>query len=413
MQLKKLYKYLDSQVDFVKKTLGKIIEIKSVNPSFGGPGEFNKASYIINVLSKIGVSKILKFEIKDDRVPEGKRINVVARIEGKDKGRTLWIISHMDTVPEGDIRLWRTDPYKPLIVEDKIYGRGSEDNGQAIVSSLLVAKLLKELNLTPEINLGLAFVSDEEAGSKYGIETLLNNEIFKKNDLILVPDAGSPKGDFIEIAEKSILWLKFTIIGKQAHASMPESAINAHRIGAKLLIFVDEILHSIFSEKDSLFNPPYSTFEPTKKENNVDNINTIPGTDVFYFDCRVVPKYKISNIIGTIGKVCKLFEETYKVKIKINPIAKLEAPPSTDPNSEIVIKLKRAIKLVKNIDARIGGIGGGTFAAHFRKRGFDAAVWSTLDDTAHQPNEYAKISNVINDSKVFSTMLFIFNKAHK
>ena len=31
-----------------------------------------------------------------------------------------------------------------------------------------------------------------------------------------------------------------------------------------------------------------------------------------------------------------------------------------------------------------------------------AAVWSTLDDLAHQPNEYCRIKNMINDAKVFT-----------
>ncbi len=64
--------------------------------------------------------------------------------------------------------------------------------------------------------------------------------------------------------------------------------------------------------------------------------------------------------------------------------------------------LKKAIKELRGKDAKAGGIGGGTFAAYFRKLGIPAVVWATLDMTAHQPDEYAIIDNIVNDAKVMA-----------
>jgi succinyl-diaminopimelate desuccinylase len=64
--------------------------------------------------------------------------------------------------------------------------------------------------------------------------------------------------------------------------------------------------------------------------------------------------------------------------------------------------LKDAIVKVRGIQPKIGGIGGGTCAAHFRRVSIPAVVWSTVDETAHQPNEYAKIDNMVNDAKIFA-----------
>jgi succinyl-diaminopimelate desuccinylase len=47
------------------------------------------------------------------------------------------------------------------------------------------------------------------------------------------------------------------------------------------------------------------------------------------------------------------------------------------------------------------GIGGGTVAAVFRRAGFPAACWSKLDETAHQPNEYCIIDNMVGDAMVY------------
>jgi succinyl-diaminopimelate desuccinylase len=40
--------------------------------------------------------------------------------------------------------------------------------------------------------------------------------------------------------------------------------------------------------------------------------------------------------------------------------------------------------------------------AVFRRHGIPAVVWSTMDDLAHQPNEYCVIDNMVQDAKVFA-----------
>jgi succinyl-diaminopimelate desuccinylase len=54
------------------------------------------------------------------------------------------------------------------------------------------------------------------------------------------------------------------------------------------------------------------------------------------------------------------------------------------------------------MDGKAMGIGGGTVAALFRRSGFEAACWSRIDETAHQPNEYCIIDNMVGDAKVFA-----------
>ena len=62
-------------------------------------------------------------------------------------------------------------------------------------------------------------------------------------------------------------------------------------------------------------------------------------------------------------------------------------------------KLAAAIKSVHGINPRFIGIGGGTVGSELRREGIDAVVWSTLDDQAHQPNEYCSIKNMIADAE--------------
>ncbi|HEX2695281.1 MAG TPA: M20/M25/M40 family metallo-hydrolase [Acidobacteriota bacterium] len=68
----------------------------------------------------------------------------------------------------------------------------------------------------------------------------------------------------------------------------------------------------------------------------------------------------------------------------------------------VVTALQAAVKEVYRKEAKASGIGGGTVAAVFRRRGFEAACWSKIDDTAHQPDEYSVIDNMVGDAKVYA-----------
>ncbi len=397
--MEELLRVVESFREDMVKTMCDLIEIKAISPDSGGEGELDKAEYLMKLLDGFEVER---FDAKDERAKGGVRPNIVARIDGESE-RTIWIVSHMDVVPEGDVALWKTPPFKAVVEDGKIYGRGAEDNNQAIVSSLFAGKAIMEFG-TPKLSYGLAFVSDEETGSRFGIQHLLRQGVFKEGDLIVVPDAGNEKGDEIEIAEKSILWLKFKVHGIQSHASTPK--LNACRRAMEFMLELDRVLHSRFDARNSLFSPPYSTFEPTKREKNVDNVNTIPGLDVSYMDCRILPEYDVDEVLNVVNEVRRKFEKRDGKPIEVEVVQKESSPP-TDENSEVVLRLKRAIKLARGVDAKVVGIGGNTCAAFFRKAGFPTAVWGTFLGNAHQPNEFCLIDNMVNDAKVFAILPFV------
>jgi len=377
-----------------------MLKIKAVNPDVGGKGEYERAIFVQKWLENHG-AKVSRFDLPDSRVSEGVRVNLTTIVEGTDRSKTLWFAAHLDTVPEGARELWNTDPYDPVVKDGKVFGRGSEDNGQAVVSTLFAFKALKTLQAKPTVNVGFAYVSDEETGSKYGVIPMVEKGVFKPQDMAIVPDTGSKDGSEIEVAEKSILWLKITTKGKQVHGALPYKGLNAYRIGMKFALQVDELLHSKYSETDGLFDPPASTFEPTKHELNVDNINTVPGLDVQYFDCRILTKYKLSEVMKDIENAKLKIENETGARIELTPIQFEENVAPTPVNSVIVQKLRSALKELRGVEGKPIGIGGGTVGLYFRRKGINTAVWSTLDDMAHQPNEYCKIDNLVNDAKIF------------
>jgi len=376
--------------------------IPAMSPMSGGEGEAKKAEVLLKFLKKNGFQNIEVIKAPDFDTPAGYRPNILALYKGKSSSKTIWIMTHMDVVPPGELALWKGDPFKAWVEEGKIYGRGVEDNQQDMLASLFALKAFQAEGIKPNFDVGIALVADEETGSEKGIQYVLNHsKAFRNQDLIIVPDAGNEEGGMIEVAEKSILWLKFKTLGKQAHGSTPEKGSNSFKAASFLVTELDN-LYQIFSKKDPLFDPPISTFEPTKKEPNVPNINTIPGEDIFYMDSRILPEYKVEEVEEKIKTMAKDIEKKFKVKIDLEEAQKAPAAPPTPAKAPVVSALKEAIKEVYNKDGKPMGIGGGTVAALFRDAGFNAACWAKLDETAHQPNEYCIIDNMLGDAKVFA-----------
>ncbi len=393
---------VDLLKDEIIKTLCDMIRMPAISPVSGGEGEGKKTDYLEALLREMGL-EVKRYETKDGT--GATRPSLVAIMAGKDASKTVWVMTHTDVVPAGDLKLWtETQPFEPIVKDGKVIGRGAEDNMQSMVASIFAAKALKMAGITPEYNVGLCLVADEENGSEYGIKFLIKEGIFKKEDLVIVPDGGNEKGTMLEVAEKSIAWIKITTKGKQCHASMPEKGINSFKAASELVVLLSKALPKRYNSRDKLFDPPKSTFEPTKKEANVPNVNTIPGEDVFYVDCRVLPCYVLDDVLAYINEIKQVIEKRHGVAIIVEKVQYDQAAPPTSPDAPVVKMLVEAVKKIYKVKAKPMGIGGGTCAAIFRRAGYSAVVWSKIDDSCHGPNEYAWIENILGDAKVYATI---------
>jgi succinyl-diaminopimelate desuccinylase len=406
-----ILKKIDSYEAYAIEMQRGLTAIPALAPTSGGEGEYDKAKWLEGELKKLKFDSIEWYNAPQEKAKNGVRPNIVARYKGLSSAKTIWFMAHMDVVPPGEAKLWKSDPYKMEVQGRKLIGRGVEDNQQAIVSSILVVKAMMELDYRPEYDIALLFCADEETGSGYGADYVSEKhpEIFGKNDMFFVPDSGSEDGTAIEVAEKSIMWMKVITKGKQCHASRPSLGINAFKAASELVTKFQK-LYKKFPKKDRLYEPPISTFEPTKKEANVPNVNTLPGEDVFYMDCRVMPCYQLSEVKDEMRRMADEVQQKYGVTISFEPQQEAQAAPPTDPKAPLVLALKKAIKEVLGVKGKAYGIGGGTVAAFFRRLNLPVVVYARLDETAHQPNEYCVIDHMMGDAKVFAVTALLLGE---
>ena len=146
--LKDLHARIDDYRNDMIKSLGDMIKIPAINPRSGGTGEVAKANLIKGLISDFGFDSIEQIDVPDELSPDKIRPNIIARKAGSGESpRNIWVVVHMDIVPEGDLKLWESDPFEPVVKDGKIIGRGTEDNGQEMTASLFAVKAMTQCDI--------------------------------------------------------------------------------------------------------------------------------------------------------------------------------------------------------------------------------------------------------------------------
>ena len=397
--------HIEASVDGIVELESLLTAVPAMAPESGGSGEMKKAEALLAWLVGKGLTKIERFDAPDDRVPGGKRPNIVSYHPRQGRFRPP-----LDHEPPG-----RGAGGRPLHVEDGPLHRGPQGRTNLRAGRGRQPAGPDQFGLRGPVPAGerpepthtvkLLFVADEEYGSKSGIQYLLKaHDLFRKDDLIIIPDGGCKDGSEIEIAEKNICWLKVSTKGKQCHASTPDEGANAFLAACDLALRVHELEKTVFTARNPLFHPDRSTISPTLKEANVPNVNTIPGDDVFCLDMRVLPQYSVAKVLEEVEKVMREVEKARGVAISYEILNRNESS-ATKADAPVVKALSGAVEEVYGVKAKAIGIGGGTVGAYLRNAGFDCVVWARLEESAHQPNESALISNIVGDAKVFASLM--------
>ena len=174
--------------------------------------------------------------------------SLLIRWPGRDAGLApILFTAHMDVVPiepgtEGD---WQHPPFAGVLADGRVYGRGTLDDKQGLLSILESAESLLAEGFVPSRSLVFAFGHDEEISGKQGAGRLAQR-MREKNwhfawmvdeggmliaDNPLLPDRAVA---IINVAEKAYLTLTLVATGEGGHSSRPPKISTIGRLSAAL-----------------------------------------------------------------------------------------------------------------------------------------------------------------------------------
>jgi predicted dipeptidase len=102
---------------------------------------------------------------------------------------TFGLVCHMDEVPAGDISAWETDPFKLVEKDDKLFGRGTQDDKGPSLASMYAVKSILDAGYTFNKKIRFIFGTDEETLWRCLAEY---NKKEDPIDLGIAPDAEFP-----------------------------------------------------------------------------------------------------------------------------------------------------------------------------------------------------------------------------
>ena len=140
-----------------------LVRLDTSNP----PGnERIAADYMAESLGAHGIESVIR-----ESAPT--RANVVARYPGTDSSKgALLLSSHTDVVPV-ERSGWTREPFSGEIADGCIWGRGSIDMKSKCAMDLVMMTAMKRAGVTPNRDVIIAAVADEEAGSDFGAKFLV------------------------------------------------------------------------------------------------------------------------------------------------------------------------------------------------------------------------------------------------
>ncbi len=381
-----LFSYIQSHKDEIVQLATKLINANTVNP----PGnEYLAVNIMEKYLNKHGIRY-------DNFAKLTGRTNIIGYI-GKGNPKLI-VACHLDVVPPGEG--WETDPFKAVVKDGRIYGRGANDNKGQMASMLALAGFLKEHESKLNGSLLLIGAADEEKGSRLGLEYLLD-ECGVSADYAIIPDVANNM-KIIDVGEKGALFLNITSYGKQSHGSTPEKGTNAIWNMIELLNNVRELKHKCTTHE--LFSPPTLNLG-TISGGAAHNI--VPAKCEAKLDIRYLPGETEKEILDNIYKIIASIKNS-------NPTAKFDLtidthlPPTQIPADNPLISL-----ISKHTESILGtrpvpmGFSGVTVCKQLIEKGIMAVGFGPGDeDQAHIANESIDIQELLDFGKIMGLVIF-------
>lgn len=397
---KKLFKFIETKKKEAVLFTKQLVEIPTVNP----PGE-NYAK-IIKVLEKkcrqLGLSTrkfvLPKKEFKKFNIKENfPRISLIADWNN-NSDKTIHFSGHIDVVPAGVD--WRTNPFKPVIKNNKIFARGAEDMKGTISAMLLAVEAIKVLGIKPSVNIQLSFVPDEEIGGHSGLGYLVKENLVNADWAI----GEGYSGDFVSCGNKGVLWLQIKIKGKSSHACQWYKGINAFEnmidVGGELKKLKFRLQKRMTKYYTKNPKDRFASLVLGGDINGPNKVNMVPSFFSFSIDRRVLPEENIENCEKEIKNLIEKFNKKYHIEIKTVVKERAVVVNEDEPLCKCIAC---SIEKVFNKKAKFAVSPGGTDMRFFAYKDIPAIGYGAMGaERAHADDEFIYIDSILDTAKVYA-----------
>ncbi len=365
------------------------------------PGDERAAAAVL-------VAELARLGIDDVQVvgPAPERPNVIARVHGTGGGRSLILNGHIDTKPPGDVDLWSTPPWEPVIRDGRLHGLGSADMKGAVAAMTHAAADVAAAEVAGDLI--LMFTADEEEGSRSGARWLAEQGMIAADAAVIGEPSGIARDwDAIRLVSRGVLLFRVDIRGTQIHSSLSDQipAVNASVEMGRLLAHLADRGGSSLRHRPHPLAPDGPTMNVGLVARGGSGQGVIPGHATFVSDVRLLPGMERAQIVEDIER---LLAEAAEAQPDLDATLHLEAwlpPCEVQPDDPIVSALQTAAADVLGAQLPLGVFPGGTDAPHFQLTAGVPTVPSLgpgLLTSAHSPDESITVRSIVEATAIYA-----------
>ena len=373
-----------------------LIRFPSITPIDAGAIKF-----LSKKLKSIGFKcKILEFKNKKNKPIK----NLYARIGTQQPN--ICYAGHTDVVPPGDYKDWSTNPFKPIIKNNHLIGRGANDMKSSIACFASAASRYLKNNPKFKGSISFLITGDEEGlainGTKKVVDYLKKKR--EKLNFCIVGEPTNPTklGEMIKIGRRGSLSGTIEILGTQGHVAYPHLSNNPINT---LIAICQKLKKTKLDKGNKNFQPSNLEFTSITVDNKAHNV--IPSRAKSNFNIRynnihtaVSLKNKINKILKAI---CKKNKCSFKVTYEVSGDAFLTKPEKT------IYMAKKIIKKITGINTKFSTTGG-TSDARFIKKISPCLEFGLVNKTMHKVDECVSITDLKKLTRIYHDILVEYFK---
>ena len=317
---------------------------------------------------------------------------IVRKAFGSGQGPVVALNAHGDVVPPGGG--WTSDPYGAQERNGAIYGRGAAVSKSDFATYAFALLALEQSTKPLDGGVELHFTYDEETGGAVGPQWLLAHDLSRATCAISTGFSYA-----ITTAHNGALHLEVVVRGRQAHAAMPSSGVDA-------LEAATPILTAIYAERRRLLDRVSTERGIGSPQITVGlisggiNTNVVPDRIAFRIDRRLIPEEQGEAVEAALIQMIEAAAPDMEgVEVECRRIMLAEPLRPLPGVERLVRSVQGQAKTVLGLEIEATGVPLYTDARHYSAAGIPTILYgagprSILEARAHSNDEHIQLSDL-------------------
>lgn len=327
--------------------------------------------------------------------------NLIVRRRYAPVGRTIALNAHGDVVPPGEG--WTRDPYGAEVEDGVMYGRATAVSKSDFASFSFAVRALESLGAALAGSVELHFTYDEEVGGELGPGWLLREGLTRPDLLIAAGFAYE-----VVTAHNGCLQMEVTVHGKQAHAAIPDTGVDALQGAVAILnalYALNDGYRQVRSQIEGISHPYLNVGHIVGGTNT----NVVPGKVTFKLDRRMIPEEDPVAVEAEIRHT--IAAATDGVTVDLRRLLLAKAMPSAPGNQPLVDAIQRHTGLVFGQPAPVTGTPLYTDVRLYAEAGVPGVIYgagprTVLESHAKRADERLHLEDLRRATKVVARTLY-------